>query len=851
MRQSITFLLAIMVAISGYAQTFQYKFTARPLAQALSKISDEHPEIEVNFIYDELENYKSTASINTNDPYEALRKTIGLNPVTILRKGNSFYIEALQHGKFQYSGRVMGTDKEPVVAATVFILEPKDSTVITYGITDVAGRFVIPCDRQGVIAKFSCLGYHTLYRKLDSFSAGTIIMPEKTVALKEVKVEGDNSFLYSDKSVYIPTSRQKNAPQSGGELLNRMGIPQLKPNIGDKVETMNGQSVAIFVDNLPANENDLKGMRMSDVKKVEYYDYPTDPRFEGKEHVINFIMQHYEYGGYVKGYVSELMNEADVPTSTVNAYAKLQRGKMTYDIASGFFGYVENHIGEDKKETYRLPQEDGSIREFERNTTLLDSRNKVNEWWGSMKALYNSDKTTLSNMLSVSFYRNPKNRQSGAVDYTPSDYPSGIYSSTSSNRINSFSYYGYWRFILPHSNTLVINPSIAYSHTGQFSIYEETDAPIYQNGAKDSSSLTNIYANLSHSFGKYGILNTVLEGMLYHTNTSYSGTSDIEDHTNTIRLGPGLKYSLTTDKIHTQVGGGINWDKSSYCSISEMSAVPWADFSFQYKFNRKNSANATFNFKKSVPSSSYRSESVVQSNPLMSYTGNPKLRPYSSFDIGLTYVFIPSNNYSISAYSSAWFVRDRYYFDYEATPTGILRSIKQPGGGYSEVRYGVFGSAKYFNGRLQLSANLRQNLVYNGDPYKWTKSYITYSLFCQYFVGDFYFLASYTSPQAYAPFYDCMSSTWTHTKDQYGIQMGWSNSNWNLRLYVQDFFHWNWVSATTRLDSEYYSFTSKDINSNRHAYVSLSATYTFGFGKKVERGNEAYQQNGAGSGILK
>ncbi len=42
-----------------------------------------------------------------------------------------------------------------------------------------------------------------------------------------------------------------------------------------------------------------------------------------------------------------------------------------------------------------------------------------------------------------------------------------------------------------------------------------------------------------------------------------------------------------------------------------------------------------------------------------------------------------------------------------------------------------------------------------------------------------------------------------------------------------------------------------DINANRHAYISLSATYTFGFGKKVNRGDEAYQQVGPGSGILK
>ncbi len=39
-------------------------------------------------------------------------------------------------------------------------------------------------------------------------------------------------------------------------------------------------------------------MNVKDVKKVEYYTSPSDPRFQGKENVINFIMQKYDYGSY-------------------------------------------------------------------------------------------------------------------------------------------------------------------------------------------------------------------------------------------------------------------------------------------------------------------------------------------------------------------------------------------------------------------------------------------------------------------------------------------------------------------------------------------------------------------------
>ena len=40
-------------------------------------------------------------------------------------------------------------------------------------------------------------------------------------------------------------------------------------------------------------------------------------------------------------------------------------------------------------------------------------------------------------------------------------------------------------------------------------------------------------------------------------------------------------------------------------------------------------------------------------------------------------------------------------------------------------------------------------------------------------------------------------------------------------------------------------------NTGNHCFVLVSATYTLGFGKKIQRGNEASQQMGTASSILK
>ena len=64
------------------------------------------------------------------------------------------------------------------------------------------------------------------------------------------------------------------------------------------VTTPSGQSVAIYINYILASAEEMEGISTSDVRRVEYLDFPSDPRFQGNEHVVNFIVQKYESGGY-------------------------------------------------------------------------------------------------------------------------------------------------------------------------------------------------------------------------------------------------------------------------------------------------------------------------------------------------------------------------------------------------------------------------------------------------------------------------------------------------------------------------------------------------------------------------
>lgn len=672
-------------------------------------------------------------------------------------------------------------------------------------------------------------------------------MPDsvKTQELNEVIVEALNQRLGAEVSTYIPISRQKNASQTAADLLSRMAIPQIRISANDDITDLAGKSVDVFIDFLPASKEDLQGMRMQDVKKVEYYDFPTDPRFQGKAHVVNFVMQKYEYGGYVKAFGWENSSNA----GQISVFSKLQYKRMTFDIATGYFYLRWKHAGGDIHETFRLPQPDGNMNVFERNSIQDYGERSQNLCWPTFKALYSSDKITIQNVVGASFDHSPGNNSSGFIEYDPAISGRIDYSQRSSNRVNSLSYNGYWNFILNDKNTITFSPRYAYSHTNTSSLYTEDSEEEFSNAAKDDSHQFKGDLTYTHSFGRWGSLNVMFQTIITSNRTNYSGTASTSDYARTYRVGPGIRYSLTKGGFYGMVGFGYHWDRQKYLDYEDDSAAPWIDFSLQYAPNDRHSIRGEFHHMKSIPSSSYRSSAIIQSNPLMSYTGNPDLVSYGSYDAGLNYSFIPNNIVSFSAFASTWIVDNRYVYDYVPTGTGILRTIRQPGGSYSQWNYGVYATLRLFDRKLQLTAQLTGRSVRNGEPYNLNKTNVTYAIQATYYLDNWNFSGLYYAPQGYPD--GCMVGTWMKTKSYYRIAAGWSDSSWNLQLQFANFARWNWRSDKSIMHSPYYDRTEQTYSINDHALARLSVTYTFGFGKKIKRGDEASQVSGVNSGILK
>ena len=715
-------LIAVMLCVAtAFAQKFSYRFNHTPLADALVQIAEQHPDIHINFIYNELDKYPITATVHTNDAYDMLRQLIGLNPVSVISSGGRYYIEALQHGKFCYRGRVLDEEHQPAPGTTIMILAPKDSTVITYGIADNAGRFIIPCDSRSVIAKFSCVGYKTTYRRLNDFNVGDIIMPIDAVALQQVKVEGQMATAYSDRTVYLPSQRQKNASQNAIDLLRQMAIPQIQINpIDNSIKDNGGGEVSIFFNNMPASQEDIEGLRTADVRRVEYLEFPTDPRFRGAQHVINIIIQEYEYGGYTKITANE--NFLVGLSSQTNIFTKFAYKKMTYDLYVAANNWDNHHAGYDVEGQYSLTDNQGKDYTLNRRESADNVHFRQNQYPVSFRASYNTDKVQIQNTIGYSHSAYPVQEQSGSLVYSPSKGDDYTFNRNNPSRSNSFSYNGSFVFALPKDFSVNVTPQFLYSHNINSLTYTTSSTePIIRN-ARENAYYYRVNAYLNKRIANK---NTLMLG-INHGNTinrlQYTGNVLYSDRFNNAFVSGQLCYQAQIQKVNLYADAGVLWEQSNINGIKNYDTYPYSHINIRYTPNNKNAFSAYFQYANNTPGIDAKASDLLRDNEYMYITGNPLLDNSRHITLNLAYTWLPSNIFGMSAFGNYFTLINRQMTAYEAYDNGqaLLRTYLN-NGNYTQSEIGLSAILKLFDNSLQLYVSPKQ--CFNRSTGIFNKSY--------------------------------------------------------------------------------------------------------------------------------
>lgn len=848
MKRLIIIFAVILCAAAAFAQKFSYRFNHTPLADALVQIAGQHPDIHINFIYNELDKYPVSATIHTNDAYDMLRQLIGLNPVSVISSGGRYYVEALQHGKFSYRGRVLDEEHQPAQGTTILLLAPKDSTVITYGVADNAGRFTIPCDSRNVIAKLSCVGYKTTYRHLTDFNVGYIILPIDAVALQQVKVEGQLASAYSDRTVYLPSQRQKNAAQNAIDLLRHMAIPQIKINPMDNSVTDNtGESVSLFFNYMPASKEDIEGLRTADVRKVEYIEFPTDPRFRGAQRVINFIIQEYEYGGYTK--VTTYEDFLIGLSSNTNIFSKFAYKKMTYDLYVAANNLNSHHSGYDIDGNYTLKDFDGKDFTLSRNETTDNSHSKQNQYPVTFRASYNTEKVQISNTLGYSHSSNPIQNQNGSLTYSPAVEQDYFYSRSNPSRSNSLSYQGNYFFVLPKDYSVNFNPQFSYSHNNNSLTYTTASTEPIIRDARENAYYYRVNAYINKRFAqKHTLMLGINTGNIINR-LQYTGNASYSDRFSNPFVSGQLCYQAQIQKFSLYADAGVLWERTSINTIKNDDVYPYVHFNIRYTPNNKNAFSAYFQFANNTPGIDQKASDLLRDNEVMYITGNPSLDNSRHITFNAAYTWLPSNVFNMSTYGRYFELFDRFITAYEPFDNGhaLLRTYIN-NGNYVQSEIGIAATLNLFNKSLQLYVSPNQKFYRSTGVFD--KGYNPFQITAQatYYFKQWYFQAYYQSPQKMM---FTGSPTTYKSRDFYALSAGWSNSDLNISLTAYNIFNSNWDTSDRYIQSPLYVEHRTTYGTNSHARLNLSVTYTFGYGKKVKRGNEVGKQSGVSSAILK
>lgn len=671
----------------------------------------------------------------------------------------------------------------------------------------------------------------------------------KTQALDEIVVEASSQRINAEVSTYIPMTRQKNAAQNAVSLLSMMSIPQISVDpVNQAVQTAHGQNVSIFIDYLPATAEDLSGMRTQDVKKVEYFMHPSDARFQGAKYVINFVMQKYEWGGYTKITANKSFG---VNSTEASVYSKMKYKRMTFDIFADENYLTNRHIGQNSMEHFKFTDLYGKgpqdiIRTSETKSSLY--RNNSNDI--SLRAYYNSDNFQFSNRIAYSLANTPHNDLHNSLSYSTDVLPMSESFTDASSRDWALTYNGSYFFMLSKLAALNLDANYTYGNNKSDShYYVPNDLSIINNAHEDVHKF-DVYLHFSWNPNKANQLFSNV-GVQHNWNIiNYLGNSPSKQnyHVGVYFLSQNYQHIFNE---HWNVGGSLGWiwETNRISGVKADNNFPQTNINATWSPSEKNQLYLTANYGSMFPDASQKSPNMLQQDELMWFRGTPELKDYKYTNALLSYTWLPNNKWQLSADGYFGLIKNRCVTLYSPTgPAGTMLRQYFNGGNYHSNYIGISATGKFFGGKLIAKLRPQYWIRKTTGDYAWSNNQLTCTAQLTYYLGNFYFFGWYMTPSKYQQTHSGIIS---HTPSKYKIAIGWGKGAWNISASAFNFATTSWKNHEESLTSEYYSFDRTTFGTQHHAKYYISATYTIGYGKKLQRNDETSGAGTAGSAILK
>lgn len=386
------FLLAFVQQSYGQRITRQYNNVS--FSEALKDLNARQHKYTINFVYDELEDFKVTKSIRNMSVPNAIMQLIGFYPIRMTQVEDNIMVECTQKSTLRYKGRIVDERGNAAEYATIALLSPIDSTIVGQGVSNENGYFVIPSNYRKVLARITYIGYKTVNRIFNNTEMGIIRMQPKTMTVKGVVVKGDRpqyKMLPGGLEVAIEHTLLS-------KMANTFDVLNLLPRV-----SVSGQSISIFGKGTPIiyinnkrvhDNNEIVNITPDNIKSISVITSPGAEYDAEVESVIRIHTKERRANGF---------------SLRADAYGKYNKWMSDYELISTSYQTKKIEIA---NSIWTMGTHDG-----EDNNLITDIYLPDKHYHNNQKCMTELRNRYLSEYLTADYSLNDSNSVGGSYRY--------------------------------------------------------------------------------------------------------------------------------------------------------------------------------------------------------------------------------------------------------------------------------------------------------------------------------------------------------------------------------------------------------------------------------------------------
>ncbi|MBP3230361.1 MAG: carboxypeptidase-like regulatory domain-containing protein [Prevotella sp.] len=822
MKQMILLLLLCTVVQAASAQRMTRNYKNKTMPKVLMDLSRSTNRYKIAFIHNELEDYTVTKQFSGLTIPEAIRECIGFYPITMKSVGDSLlFVEAMLKTEGKLIGRLVDSKKRPVVYANITLLNVGDTAIVNGGVSNEDGGFVIPTTERQLRIRISCVGYETLVLNCETGNVGTITLQENTEHIDEVVVEGNLHITKQDKDIYIPNQRQRNAANGGIGLLDNLMIPQLDVNrISGNVKSWTGWDITFAIDERIVDKHEIDHIRPKDVLRVEYIDMPTG-KFADKDLVVNFVMRHYNYGGYVE---AKSRSQFLYVKGGNSILASLDHKKMSYTLLAGN-GYANERGASSEKEEDLLTD-----KRFHKSTHSEYDHMKIWRNYGVLRARYRAEKLALTGEVGITQDRTPEYGYTEDLTYSGDITAKNTARNTTSKQNTTTYVKTAADWDITDRQRLFYNARFSFGRNSHDNTYLESNGYDITSHTKEKTFGVNGSIGYVNNFNQKNSLTLQIYEYYTHYDDQYRGTLPADRNTSESETIVWPTYTYKPNKKwmfnFRPLGFSVAYWKTQTNSETYFSSR--GAITVKYRINKQNSLESAIYLGNSNPNAAIRSEVDQIVNRYEIIRGNPGLKKTIFSTIQLNYSLM-LKNWRLMAHVKYERLGNNMVDTYTPEGERLVHSYGNDGSMHNlsmEIQQTLF----LLNRNLQLKGgiSLMRNILtaHEGS----TLNYIACSLKALYHIGNFALSAYYQTPQT------TLSNSFSKSAADYGISAVYGNKGVYAEIGARRMFL-NDKSRRIYFDYTHYHFNKQVQRDAYGPWLYMRLSYSFDFGRKSSRQN--------------